>query len=325
MKKLSACVALGISFLVDLGRVAENWSNSYYAQQGMVLIPGGTFWMGCKDATLSDALPVHRVTLNGFWLDKTEVTNEQFEHFVRQTGYITYAERQTIAGVEPGSLVFKQPSPTSSITNCCWWQYIPGASWRSPEGPGSNLEGRYKHPVVHVTWSDALAYTQWAGKRLPTEAEFEYAARGGLSRKLYSWGDELTPEGCWKANIWQGNFPRHNALEDGFFGTAPVGSYPPNGYGLYDMTGNVWEWCSDWYDARYYATLGICTVNPQGPATDYDPGEPRILKKVQRGGSFLCNARYCTKYLVGARGKGAIDTSTSHSGFRCARSCAPDA
>ena len=220
---------------------------------GMVLIPAGTFWMGCEEPSFIDARPLHQVKINRFWLDKTLVTNEQFARFVHATGYKTVAERKPDAkdfpgappeNLVPGALVFTPPSqPVSLHSHYQWWRYVPGACWKHPEGPASDLNGKSRYPVVQVAWEDAVAYAKWAGKRLPTEAEFEYAARGGLDRKPYSWGDELKPGGKWRANIWQGSFPSSNTAEDGFTTTAPVGSFPANGYGIYDMTGNVWEWC----------------------------------------------------------------------------------
>jgi formylglycine-generating enzyme required for sulfatase activity len=198
-----------------------------------------------------------------------------------------------------------------------WWRYVPGANWRHPEGPESNLQGRENHPVVHICWHDAEAYARWAHKRIPTEAEWEYAARGGLERKRYCWGDTLTPDGKWMANIWQGQFPRENTKGDGYSRTAPVGSYPANGFGLHDMSGNVWEWCADWYRPNYYALSP--GYNPKGPDSSHDPQEPGVAKRVQRGGSFLCSDSYCVQYRMGARGKGAIDSGASHLGFRCVR------
>ncbi len=288
------------------------------ATKGMLFIPGGTFLMGCGEQSMIDAQPFHEVTVDSFWIDATEVTNEQFERFVRATHYITEAERSAPV---PGSLVFVPTAHPVSFNNCCaWWKYVPGASWRHPEGPSSSIKGREKHPVVHVTWNDAAAYASWAGKRLPTEAEFEYAARGGLNKKRYSCGNgPVATNGKWLFNIWQGIFPCTNTLEDGFYATAPVGSFPANGFGLYDMTGNVWEWCQDWYHARYYK-MHSEKRNPKGPEQSFDPEEPNCPKKVQRGGSFLCNEVYCIRYLVGARGKADPNTSTVHCGFRCAKS-----
>lgn len=296
----------------------------------MVKIPAGIFWMGCEDPSLVDVRPIHQVRVDGFWLDKTLVTNDQFARFVRSTNYKTVAEQKPDAkdfpgappeNLVPGSLVFTPPPSTVPLSSHYrWWNYVPGASWKHPEGPKSNILGRAKHPVVQVAFDDAVAYAKWAGKRLPTEAEFEYAARGGLDRKLYSWGEVLKPNGKWKANIWQGRFPSQNTKEDGFRNTSPVGTFPANGYGLYDMTGNVWEWCSDWYRSDYYSSLpeGQIAINPKGPTDSFDPYEAGVPKRVQRGGSFLCTDQYCARYLVGARGKGEPSSGCSNVGFRCA-------
>jgi formylglycine-generating enzyme len=294
----------------------------------MVWVPAGTFWMGAEDGQ-SDEKPVHKVALDGFWIDKTEVTNEQFEKFARATGYVTIAERKPdprdFPGAPPemlvaGSIVFSPPTgdDVPLDNHFIWWKYEPGANWRHPEGPQSDIKGREKHPVVHVSWEDAMAYAKWAGKRLPTEAEWEYASRGGLDQKPYIWGSEKVPGGKWEANIWQGKFPNKNELADGFRGTGPTASYAPNGHGLYDMAGNVWEWCADWYLPDYYSESP--EKNPQGPSTSYDPNEPGVMKKVTRGGSFLCSDLYCVGYRPGARMKSTPDTSLSHTGFRCVKS-----
>jgi formylglycine-generating enzyme required for sulfatase activity len=311
------------------------------ATTDMVWINGGQFTMGSAETTSAmcsggapfvDAQPLHQVRVDGFWIDSTEVTNDEFSRFVDATSYVTIAERapsvKDFPGVPqsqllPGSLVFTPPQRTVSLRDYRqWWRYQPGANWRHPAGPGSNLDGRGRYPVVHIAYPDALAFAAWAGKRLPTEAEWEFAARGGLSGKLYPWGDNFRPAGKWMANTFQGNFPAEDTGADGFAGLAPVKSYPPNGYGLYDMAGNVWEWCSDWYRADYYHQLaahGGVAHNPRGPAESFDPEEPSAAKRVQRGGSFLCTDQYCTRYMVGARGKGEINTSSNHVGFRCAR------
>jgi formylglycine-generating enzyme required for sulfatase activity len=292
----------------------------------MAWIPPGSFEMG-SDAGPPDERPRHRVTLKGFWMDRYEVTNAEFEKFVQATGYKTVAERPPDPAqfpgapkemLVPGSLVFSPPNSAVDLDNYAnWWRYVPGANWRQPEGPNSNLRGREQHPVVHISWEDANAYAKWAGKRLPTEAEWEYAARGGLQGRLFTWGDQQRPGGRWVANIFQGDFPHRNTGQDGFMGTAPVGSYPANGYGLFDMAGNVWEWCSDWYRPDAYRTHS--PENPQGPADSFDPNEPGAVKRVQRGGSFLCNDVYCTGYRPGARMKTTPDTGLSHSGFRCVK------
>lgn len=291
---------------------------------GMVWIPGGRFSMGSDYEMFQDARPIHPVELDGFWIDRYPVTNAQFERFVKATGYVTVAERKPdpkdfpgapAEKLVPGSVVFSPPRQAVPLDNVTqWWQFVPGASWKHPEGPGSDLKGREKHPVVHVAWEDAEAYCKWAGRRLPTEAEWEFAARGGLAGKPYVWGDELRPHGKIMANTFQGRFPDHNRSEDGFARTSPVGTFPPNRFGLYDMAGNVWNWCADWYQPDYYAHSPV--KNPTGPADSYDPQEPGIPKRVQRGGSFLCTDQYCSRYMPGGRGKGAIDTGTSHLGFR---------
>jgi len=311
------------------------------ARPGMVWIPGGEFSMGAEDPRglahggpdpMSDARPIHRVYVDGFFMDQTEVTNEQFAKFVKATGYLTVAERKPRAedfpGAPPenlvaGSVVFTPPARAVLLDNHYqWWNYLRGANWRHPQGPGSSLKGWEKCPVVHIAYEDALAYAEWAGKRLPTEAEWEFAARGGLSGKVYPWGDELQPGGRWMANTHQGRFPIEDKAEDGLRGSGPVAQFPPNGYGLYDMSGNAWEWVSDWYRPDYFtqlaATRGV-TRNPRGPETPYDPSEPTEKKRVHRGGSFLCTEQYCTRYMIGTRGKGEVSTGSDHLGFRCVR------
>lgn len=297
------------------------------APEGMTWIPGGEFYMG--DENFEDAAHIHLVYVDGFWMDKHEVTNAQYAQFVAATKYVTVAEKQPEAKdfpdvpaeeLKPFSIVFKKPGPRDRVNlqrHEGWWDLKYGASWQHPEGPGSSIKGRENHPVVHICYTDAAAYCQWAGKRLPTEAEWEFAARGGLDRKTYAWGDELKPGGKWMANIWQGNFPYENTKEDGFEGTAPVGSFPANGYGLRDMSGNVWEWCADWYQPNYYRDSP--EKNPQGPISGYDPLEPNTPKRVQRGGSFLCADNYCVRYIVGTRGKGEVTSAASHIGFRCVK------
>lgn len=298
--------------------------------EGMAWIPAGTFVMGSDAPGMGDALPFHEVSVDGFWMDATEVTNEQFARFVEATKYVTVAEKAIDPKEYPNvpkeklvpfSAVFKAPDHEVNLRDHLqWWERRDGASWRQPEGPGSSLHGREKHPVVHVAYEDAVAYAKWAGKRLPTEAEWEWASWGGQERRKYLWGDELKPGGKWQANVWQGKFPRENSAEDGHVTSAPVGSYPPNGYGLFDMSGNVWEWCSDWYRFDYYRASP--RSNPQGPrqAEALDPAEPQVPKRVQRGGSFMCSDLYCVRYLPGTRGKGEPGAPAFHVGFRCVKS-----
>ncbi|WP_375446902.1 formylglycine-generating enzyme family protein [uncultured Fibrella sp.] len=305
---------------------------------GMVAIPAGTFLMGAdNDQARPDEYPKHSVCLDGFWMDATEVTNAQFARFVKATGYITTAERkpdweEMRKQLPPGtpkpadnllvasSLVFSAPAQISSLADYSqWWQWVAGADWRHPEGPGSSIVGKENYPVVQVSWDDARAYANWAGKRLPTEAEWEWAARGGLRKAIYPWGNEPVDAGKPKANSWQGTFPVTNTKRDGFDQSAPVKSFIPNGYGLYDMAGNVWEWCSDYYRPDYYQTQARAGVvkNPTGPLQSVDPDEPTVPKRVQRGGSFLCNDSYCSSYRSSARMKSSPDTGLSHTGFRC--------
>ncbi|MCS6853059.1 MAG: formylglycine-generating enzyme family protein [Gemmataceae bacterium] len=328
---LAGLVALGV------GAVAWAWLGGALGSrppgpvpEGMVWIPPGKFRMGDSQGLFPDAEPVHEVELDGFWMDETEVTNAQFARFVEETGYVTVAERAPdpaeFPGAKPellvpGSIVYLPPKEPTSLDNyLAWWRYVPGANWRHPEGPGSDIKDRMDHPVVHVCWFDAVAYAEWAGKRLPTEAEWEYAARGGLDQKPYVWGEERNPSGRWMANNWQGDFPNTNSALDGYKTTAPVRSFPPNGYGLYDMSGNVWEWCSDWYRPDYYRMSP--RKNPQGPdgASSFDPLEPGIPKRVQRGGSFMCADSYCIRYMPAGRGKGEPKSAAWHIGFRCVRS-----
>jgi sulfatase modifying factor 1 len=308
---------------------------------GMNWIPGGEFSMGTKDPTalpeggheaMEDARPIHRVYVDGFWMDKTDVTNAQFERFVKATGYITVAERKPLAKDFPGvpaeklvagSVVFTPPATPVPLDDYAqWWSYVAGANWRHPLGPKSNILGKANYPVVQIAYEDAAAYAKWAGKRLPTEAEWEFAARGGLTGKPYAWGDSMRPGGKWMANTHQGHFPDHDSAADGHEGIASVAQFPPNGYGLYDITGNVWQWTKDLYRADYYAQLTATnkvTRNPQGPTTSLDPSEPGVQKRVQRGGSFLCTAQYCSRYIVGTRGKGEVSSATNHIGFRCVK------
>jgi formylglycine-generating enzyme required for sulfatase activity len=302
----------------------------------MVWIPAGEFWMGSDEPKFTDARPWHRVRLSGYWIDKNLVTNAQFARFVEATHYVTVAERKPKAEdfpnappevLVPGSVVFTPPSHAVPLDNGIqWWSYVPGANWRHPQGPSSTIKGLANYPVVHIAYEDAEAYAKWAGKRLPTEAEFEYAERGGLDRAPYAWGKEFNPGGKFMANTFQGRFPEKDTGEDGHIGTSPVGSYQANGYGLYDMSGNVWEWTSDWYRPDYYKMLaanGEVAVNPKGPADSFDPSEPGVAKKVHRGGSFLCSDQYCSRYMPGGRGKGEPSTSTNHLGFRLVKDAGP--
>ncbi len=304
--------------------------------QKMIWVPGGTFTMGTDEEEAYDhERPGHRVSLRGFWISETEVTNAQFKKFVDATGYVTVAERkpdweQLKSQLPPGtprppdevlvagSLVFVNPGrPVLTNDYSQWWSFEPGASWQHPEGPSSNLEGRWDHPVVHIAYEDAETYCTWSGQRLPTEAEWEFAARGGKDKLRYSWGSELTLNGAFVANIFQGSFPNNDLMEDGFAGTSPVKSFRANGYGLYDMIGNVWEWTSDLYDVSFYKTIAeSLTVAPVGSGRSFDPNEPYALKRVTKGGSFLCASDYCSNYRPSARQGSAVDSGSSNIGFR---------
>jgi formylglycine-generating enzyme len=304
-------------------------------------IPGGTFRMG-SDAHYPEEAPAHQVTVQGFYMDVHTVTNTEFARFVAKTGYVSVAERPLdpalYPGAQPGALVpgglvFRKPRGPVDLGDLrAWWEYVPGASWRCPEGPGSLTSGRDSFPVVQVAYEDAVAYAAWAGKALPTEAEWEFAARGGLDGATYVWGDEFTPNGRHRANTWQGHFPWHNECGDGYEGVAPVKSFPPNGYGLYEMAGNVWEWTSDWYADRHEApeSKACCTpANPHGAEMQrsFDPAMPavRIPRKVIKGGSYLCAPNYCRRYRPAARYPQMIDTGTCHIGFRCVVRAPPKA
>jgi formylglycine-generating enzyme len=281
----------------------------------MVQLPGGRFLMGTEYSAgfpEDGEGPVREVILDPFSIDRCPVTNERFALFIRATGFRTDAEHFG------WSFVFWSHISPHRFTQLVhervaaapWWCKVPGARWDAPEGPGSTIAGRESHPVVHVSWHDASAFAAWSGQRLPTEAEWEYAARGGLVQKLYPWGDKLRPGGSHMCNIWQGDFPNHDSGEDGYTGTCPVDAFPPNGFGLYSMTGNTWEWCADWFDAAFHRTAG--PNNPRGPAN----GTSRVIK----GGSFLCHKSYCNRYRVAARTSNTPDSSTAHIGFRCASS-----
>ena len=313
--------------------------NGDSSTEGMAFIPGGSFMMGGDSKQASaDEFPKHTVIINAFWMDVTEVTNAAFEKFIKATGYITTAERtpdweEIKKNLPPGtpkpsdsvlvaaSLVFTPSQEPVDLHNyATWWRWQKGAGYKHPEGPGSSIQGKGNLPVVHVSWDDAQAYCKWAGKRLPTEAEWEFAARGGLQNNIYPWGNEHINSGSVKTNSWEGEFPYRNEQKDGFYKLAPVRSYKSNGYGLYDVAGNVWEWCSDWYQADYYKTFqsGISN-NPQGPDKSYDPDEPYVQKRTLRGGSFLCNDSYCSGYRVSRRMKSSPDTGLEHTGFRCVK------
>lgn len=311
------------------------------APAGMVWIPGGEFWMGGEiemhnKQIAEDSLPMHKVYVDGFWMDQHEVTNAKWAEFAKETNYLTIAEQKPDPRdfpdakeedlKDPFSIVFTPPKEFIYNLDIAhqehkWWSIEKGACWRHPQGKNSTIAGKEKYPVVHIAFVDAEEYCRWLSKktgktyRLPTEAEWEFAARGGLDRKLYCWGDELTPDKKWMANIWQGKFPNENSALDGFAGLAPGGSFPPNGYGLHDMAGNAWEWCSDKYQVDYYAVSP--SKNPRGPASGIDPNERGQVKHVQRGGSFLCADNYCIRYLVASRGKGEEKSSANHTGFRC--------
>lgn len=317
---------------------------------GMIKITGGKYDMGGvprsdvpEEAQGSqprqDEFPQSSVEVSGFWMDETEVTNGQFKQFIDATGYITTAERdisieEIMAQLPPGtpppdpsllkaaSLVFRSPSPNQQGQYGVqdWWEIRTGASWKQPQGAGTDIKGKEHLPVVHISWYDAMAYARWAGKRLPTEAEWEYAAHGGEFDKIFPWGNEIKEDEA-QANFWQGNFPVENKVTDGFDRLAPVKSYKPNGHGLYDMAGNVWEWCSDWYHAEYYACLSSqeTATDPSGPDVSYDPYMPAASQKIIRGGSFLCNDSYCAGYRIAARMKSSPDTGLEHTGFRCVR------
>ncbi|MEM6885935.1 MAG: formylglycine-generating enzyme family protein [Verrucomicrobiota bacterium] len=319
------------------------------AEMEMVWIPGGTYVMGTNDPTAQvNERPEREVTLDGFWMDTTPVTNHQFQQFVEATGYVTIAERKLDweemkkqmppgsprppeSSMAPGSLVFrKTEGPVDLRYFDQWWQWTTDVHWRQPEGPGSSIKDRMDHPVVHVSWFDAVAYAEWAGKRLPTEAEWEYAARGGRETNTrFVWGEEFMPEGNYMANTWTGTFPYENNREDGYEATSPVATFPANGYGLYDMAGNVWNWCNDLYAANIHVQAQLaedksCCINPAGPEKSFDPMNPHAPEtRVIKGGSFLCHVDYCESYRPSARRGNTPDSATSHTSFRCVRSGSP--
>ena len=319
------------------GQTAQCIKEGKLSHDGMVFVKGGTFQMGGdNDQAAPDEYPKHKVTVDGFWIDQTEVTNAQFAEFVKATNYITTAEQkpdweELKKQLPPGtqkpdestlvaaSLVFAAPDHEVNLSDYSqWWRWTEGANWKHPQGKDSDIKGKENLPVVHVSWYDAQAYCKWSKKRLPTEAEWEYASRGGLENNIYSWGNEKVDQGEPKANSWQGSFPHKNTLRDHFYGASPVKSFKPNGYGLYDISGNVWEWCEDLYHVDYYkeSNLPNGILNPKGPVKSFDPDEPYALKRVLRGGSFLCNDTYCSGYRNARRMKCTEDTSMEHTGFR---------
>lgn len=332
---------LGLALLLSCaGRAALEKEQDIEIPSGMVRIPSGDFTMGGKSEQAdADEFPRHSVSVSAFYMDETEVTNARFKAFADATGYVTIAERDidwqemskdlppntpkpADSLLKAGSLVFKATEgPVNMRDYSQWWAWTIGANWRQPEGPNSNIEDKMNHPVVHIAWEDAKAYADWAGKRLPTEAEWEWAAMGGLKDPKYPWGNQSAEESYSRANFWQGFFPYQNLEKDGFFGSAPVKSFPANGYGLYDMAGNVWEWCQDKY--RYDAYNGRdqqkSLLNPKGPRESFDPAEPYIEKYSLRGGSFLCNDSYCSGYRVARRMKSSKDSGMNHTGFRCVK------
>ncbi|HMQ47624.1 MAG TPA: formylglycine-generating enzyme family protein [Saprospiraceae bacterium] len=308
------------------------------AHSGMVLVPAGTLSMGGDNAQAdANEFPKHPVAIQAFWMDATEVTNQQFKAFVDATNYQTIAERPIVWSeiqsalppgtpkppdslLQPGALVFRPTATAVPLDHPgLWWHWTIGANWKHPEGPDSSIEDKMDHPVVQIAWEDALAYAKWANKRLPTEAEWEWAARGGLENNIYPWGNEAVSSDKPQANFWQGLFPYENTLQDGYFTTAPVAQFPPNAYGLYDMAGNVWEWCGDWFDFNYYSQSDASSSNTLGPQKGYNPYMPHQQEKVMRGGSFLCNDDYCSGYRNARRMGSSPDTGLNHAGFRCVR------
>jgi formylglycine-generating enzyme len=335
---LATSIALGVAALAYFGSTLRlSGAAGSAGPRGMVWIPGGEFTMGSDDPKArADERPAHRIRVDGFWMDKTVVTNAQFRAFVEATGYVTVAERkpdweelkkQLPPGtpkppdevLKAGSTVFQPTDGPVDLSDWSqWWHWQSGADWRHPGGPGTSIDGKDDYPVVQVAWEDTLAYAKWAGKRLPTEAEYEFAARGGLDGKRFAWGDEFAPDGKFMANTWQGTFPAIDTAEDGFNGTSPVGSFPANGYGLFDITGNVWQHVSDWYRPDTYheqAKQGV-VANPVGPASSLDPDEPLSPKHVIRGGSFLCSEAFCFSYRPAARMKMSPDSALPNVGFR---------
>ena len=307
----STASCCGASRSTETSTVARQFETSTPGTtDGMIYLEGGTFLMGTDEPTFpaDGEGPVREVTLSPFWLEPCAVTNGQFAHFVNETGYETEAERYGWSFVFYGFLPEDFP-PTRGVAEAPWWRQVSGACWKQPEGPRSSVENRMNHPVVHVSWNDAVAYANWAGKRLPTEAEWEYAARGGLEQKRYPWGDRLVEGKRHRCNVWQGSFPSKNTCKDGYMGAAPVNAFEPNGYGLYNMTGNTWEWCGDWWSDKHPPDKPL--VNPRGPGE----GQAKVIK----GGSYLCHESYCNRYRVAARTSNTPDSTTGHMGFRLVR------
>lgn len=324
LKNKNIPTAISLLYLLFVIVLLPSCNKLIKENDGMVFIKGGTFEMGGDNAQArADEFPKHKVEVHSFWMDKTEVTNAEFEKFVAATHYITTAEKdfdykdeygKTIHQ-KAGALVFQKLKVGTPANPNTWWKFVEGANWKHPQGPNSSIEKKDNYPVVQVSWADAAAYCKWAGKRLPTEAEWEYAARGGLKNTIYSWGNEPVFQGKQKCNSWNGNFPIENSLTDGYERLAPAMAYMPNKYGLYDMAGNVWEWCNDWYNENYYA---YCKENnnfkePENKNPDTDS------EKVVRGGSFLCSDLYCSGFRVSARMKSSPETGLEHTGFRCVK------
>ena len=305
----------------DPGAASPEVRSGERSTRGQVRIPGSTFWMGDShgDGYVADGEgPVHAVRVSPYLIDTKAVTNAQFATFVKATGHVTEAERDGVSAVFHLAVQAAPADVLQRAAGVPWWLAVRGADWRHPAGPLSAIGDLQNHPVVHVSWRDAQAYCRWAGKRLPTEAEWEHAARGGLDRARYPWGDELTPGGRWRCNIWQGEFPRHNTLDDGYLTTAPATAFQPNGYGLHNTVGNVWEWCQDAFRPTEYADRAAEDPVADPVATDPDDTADGLVSRVMRGGSYLCHDSYCNRYRVAARSSNTAESSSGNIGFRCA-------